>query len=114
MKKQISYQGQVVDMELLKFQNQHAVALGNAGLNARGDKIGSGGTVIKTREELLAEQERAMEVPDISPEHMSHSAAPAMDNTSMFEDDVFDDKQFEMPEAPAPKKAPVKRAPKAE
>lgn len=110
MKKHVSYQGQAIDMEMLKFQNQHAVALGNAGLNARGDKIGTGGTVIKTREELLADQEREMAIPDISPEHMSHSVAPKMD-TAQFEDDVFDDQQFEMPEPP--KKAPVKRAPKA-
>ena len=113
-KKHTSYRGVAIDMEMLKFQNQTATALGNANMNARGDKIGRGGSIIKTREELLAEREREMQLPDIMPEHTSHSTAPASD-------DGFDDSMFEIAEvepvqevqaeeAAAPKKAPVKRA----
>ena len=109
-KKHISYRGTVIDMEMLKFQNEHATALGNASMNARGDKVGRGGTILKTREELLAEREREMQIPDIIPEHTSHSTAPAVD-------DGFDDSMFESFEDPAPKAdeeapkaAPVKRA----
>ncbi|WEM33385.1 hypothetical protein EJP02_324 [Escherichia phage EJP2] len=113
-KKHTSYRGVAIDMEMLKFQNQTATALGNANMNARGDKIGRGGSIIKTREELLAEREREMQLPDIMPEHTSHSTAPAID-------DGFDDSMFEIAEvepvqevqaeeAAAPKKAPVKRA----
>ena len=113
-KKHTSYRGVAIDMEMLKFQNQTATALGNANMNARGDKIGRGGSIIKTREELLAEREREMQLPDIMPEHTSHSTAPAID-------DGFDDSMFEIAEvepvqevqaeeADAPKKAPVKRA----
>lgn len=113
-KKHTSYRGVAIDMEMLKFQNQTATALGNANMNARGDKIGRGGSIIKTREELLAEREREMQLPDIMPEHTSHSTAPAID-------DGFDDSMFEIAEvepvqevqaeeAVAPKKAPVKRA----
>ena len=113
MKKHTSYRGQSIDMEMLKFQNQHAVAIGNASLNARGDKIGRGGTVIKTREELLAERERELQLPDISPEHQSHSVAPAMAPPEFV--DEFNDAQFEIDAPVEPvesKRAPVKRAPK--
>lgn len=107
-KKHISYRGQVVDMEMIKFQHQMQPALGNANLNARGDKIDRGGTVLKTREELIAERERELQVPDILPEHQSHSVAPAVD-------DGFDDSMFEVPDTnnepvQQEKAAPVKRA----
>lgn len=105
-RKHISYRGVSIDMEMLKFQNEKKPALGNASMNARGDKIGRGGTIIKTREELLAEREREMQIPDIVPEHTSHSTAPAVD-------DGFDDSMFENQEVPpveVEKTAPVKRA----
>lgn len=117
MKKHTSYRGMSIDMEMLKFQNQHAVAIGNAKMNARGDIIGSGGTVVKTREELLQERERDLQLPDFLPEHQSHSAAPQ--SAAQFEQE-FDDSMFEIdqqPESPEPEvtpKAPVKRAKKNE
>lgn len=114
MKKHTSYRGQKIDMEMLKFQHQHSVAIGNANMNARGDIIGRGGTVVKKREELLAERERELQKPDISPEHQSHSMAPAMGDPMDFADTGFDDSQFENTptgETIEPeKKAPVKRA----
>ncbi len=109
-KKHVSYRGTAIDMEMLKFQNEHKTALGNASMNARGDKIGRGGTIIKTREELLAEREREMQIPDIVPEHTSHSAAPAVDDG--FDDSMFekqDEEVQEVQEEPV-KAAPVKRA----
>ncbi|AQW88852.1 hypothetical protein pEaSNUABM50_00323 [Erwinia phage pEa_SNUABM_50] len=116
MKKHTSYRGQKIDMEMLKFQHQYSVAVGNANMNARGDIIGRGGTVVKKREELLAERERELQKPDISPEHQSHSMAPQMGDPMAFADDGFDDTQFESSstgepiEEPVEKKAPVKRA----
>jgi hypothetical protein len=115
MKKHTSYRGQKIDMEMLKFQHQHSVAIGNANMNARGDIIGRGGTVVKKREDLLAERERELQKPDISPEHQSHSQAPQMGDSMDFADTGFDDSQFEStPTGDATqeveKKAPVKRA----
>lgn len=89
MSKHTTYRGTIIDMDMLKYQNQHQVALGNAKLNARGDKIGSGGTVIKTREELLQEKEREMQIPDYIPEHQSQS-------TDYSGDDGWDDSNFEV------------------
>lgn len=112
MKKHVSYRGQVVDMELLKHQNQHAVAIGNLSMNARGDILGRGGVIVKTREEQLAEKERELQKPDFNPVQHSNSQAPEMD-------DGFDDNAFEPPkqssasdfveDAPAPKRAPRKQ-----
>lgn len=50
-----SIRGKEINMEALMIQNQNAVALGNARMNARGDLLGKNGKVIKTREELAAE-----------------------------------------------------------
>lgn len=71
-----SYRGQLVDMELLKFQNQTAVAAGNAKMNARGDILGRGGVIVKTHEERMVENEQKMENPTFIPEHQSKSQAP--------------------------------------
>ena len=50
-----SMRGKEVDMEKLNLQNELLPAVGNAKMNARGDVIGAGGKIVKTREELLAE-----------------------------------------------------------
>lgn len=97
-KKHVSYKGRVIDMELLKFQNEHQIALGNATMNARGDIVGKGGTVIKTREELLYEEEQRMEAPDFIPV-----------DDSLLVDDSFEDAPVKKAEPPV---APATRAPK--
>ena len=48
--------GVEIDMGKLINQNELAVAVGNAGVNARGDKLGTGGKIVKRREEILAER----------------------------------------------------------
>ena len=50
-----SMQGKMVDMEKLMRQNELVPAVGNARVNARGDKLGPGGAIIKKREEIVAE-----------------------------------------------------------
>lgn len=107
MKKHVSYRGQVIDMELLKHQNQHAVAIGNLNMNARGDILGKGGVIVKTREEQLAEKERELEKPDFNPVQHSTSQSPEMDD---FSDDAFEPKSNDFTEEPAaPKRAPRKK-----
>jgi hypothetical protein len=48
-------QGKMVDMEKLMRQNELVPAVGNANLNARGDKLGAGGKIVKRREDMVAE-----------------------------------------------------------
>lgn len=54
-----SFRGKEVDMVSLAKKNEKAVALGNAHMNGRGDILGKGGKIIKTREELINESKIA-------------------------------------------------------
>ena len=48
-----SMRGKAVDMEKLNLQNELLPAVGNVKVNARGDELGPGGKIVKTREEIL-------------------------------------------------------------
>jgi hypothetical protein len=52
-------QGKEIDMGKLIQQNEMSVAVGNMKVNARGDLLGNGGKIVKTREELAAEKAQA-------------------------------------------------------
>ena len=52
-------QGKEIDMGKLINQNETTIAVGNMRVNARGDKIGPGGQIVQTREEILAEKAQA-------------------------------------------------------
>ena len=45
--------GKEIDMEKLNLQNELLPAVGNMKVNARGDEIGAGGKIIRTKEEIL-------------------------------------------------------------
>jgi hypothetical protein len=49
-------------MNKLAMQNETTVAVGNIRVNARGDLLGPGGTIIKTREQVVNETTQG--VPD--------------------------------------------------
>lgn len=48
-------QGRSLDMETIRLQNEFVPALGNMRVNARGDQLGPGGKIIKTREQVMDE-----------------------------------------------------------
>lgn len=48
-----SVRGKEVDMEKLSLKHETEIAVGNAKLNARGDEIGAGGKIVRTREQIL-------------------------------------------------------------
>jgi hypothetical protein len=50
-----SMQGREVDMEAMASRNETMPAVGNAKMNARGDELGAGGKIIKSREAAVAE-----------------------------------------------------------
>ena len=57
-----SFRGKEVDMLKLFHKNEKKIALGNARMNARGDIIGRGGIILKSREEQVKEyQEKIKE-----------------------------------------------------
>ena len=46
-------QGKSIDMDLLRQKNELTPAVGNAKVNARGDELGPGGKIVRTREQVL-------------------------------------------------------------
>jgi hypothetical protein len=48
-------QGRSLDMETIRLQNEFVPALGNMRVNARGDQLGPGGKIIKSREQVMDE-----------------------------------------------------------
>jgi hypothetical protein len=48
-----SMRGKEIDMEKLTIRNELLPAVGNLKVNARGDQLGPGGKIVKTKEELL-------------------------------------------------------------
>lgn len=48
-----SMKGKEIDMEKLSLKNELLPAVGNARVNARGDEIGAGGKIIRTKEQIL-------------------------------------------------------------
>ena len=52
-KTHMSMRGKEVDMEKLNLQNELLPAVGNMKVNARGDEIGAGGKIIRTKEQIL-------------------------------------------------------------
>ena len=47
-------QGRSIDMDKLRSQNELTPAVGNMKVNARGDEIGPGGKIIRTREQIVS------------------------------------------------------------
>lgn len=46
-------QGRQLDIEKLRLQNESVPAIGNMRVNARGDQLGPGGKIVKSREQML-------------------------------------------------------------
>jgi hypothetical protein len=50
-----SVRGKEIDMEKLAIRHEKTPAVGNAKVNARGDELGPGGQIKRTREEVMAD-----------------------------------------------------------
>jgi hypothetical protein len=53
-----SVKGREIDMERLITKNETTPAVGNLKVNARGDEIGPGGKIVKTREQVIQDYYR--------------------------------------------------------
>lgn len=53
MSKVTSMRGKPVDMQKLSLQHELTPAVGNMRVNARGDELGPGGQIVKTKEQIL-------------------------------------------------------------
>lgn len=46
-------QGQVIDFDSLRSMNEEVIAVGNMKVNAKGDELGPGGKVVRTRDQVM-------------------------------------------------------------
>ena len=47
--------GEIVDIDMLRLSNESTIAVGNMKVNARGDQLGAGGKVVKTKAQVMQE-----------------------------------------------------------
>ena len=47
--------GEAVDMDMLRLSNEQTIAIGNMRTNARGDELGKGGQVVKSKAQIMQE-----------------------------------------------------------
>ena len=52
-------QGRLIDIDKLRASNETVRAVGNMGVNARGDVIGQGGRIIKSKDDVMKEYYQA-------------------------------------------------------
>lgn len=45
--------GKTIDMDNLRLANEETIAIGNMKVNARGDELGAGGQVVRTRNQVM-------------------------------------------------------------
>ena len=86
--------GVEIDMGKLINQNELAIAVGNAGVNARGDKLGPGGKIIKRREEILSEREIIPSQVNVrqpaDPQPVAADPAPTVTSSKVSKKDISD------------------------
>lgn len=82
-----SAMGKPVDMDLLRLSNEETIAVGNMRTNARGDQLGKGGKVVKTRAEVMKEYHRLnTPIAEDEPVSSSVNTAPPKDLVDDFVD----------------------------
>jgi len=59
MARNLTMRGRPIDYNKMRQNNSLKPAIGNAGVNARGDLLGKGGVILKTQEQIEAEWARA-------------------------------------------------------
>jgi hypothetical protein len=82
-----SAMGKPVDMDMLRLSNEEVIAVGNMRTNARGDQLGKGGKVVKSRSEIMREYHKLnTPVAEDLPISTSVNAAPPEDLIEEVED----------------------------
>ena len=64
--------GAAIDMDVLRLNNETAVAVGNMKVNARGDEIDDMGRIVRTRDQIIAEQ-----YDSLRPDPITNVSSPA-------------------------------------
>lgn len=72
-----SAMGRAVDMESLRLANEEIIAVGNMRVNARGDELGPGGEITRTRNEVMNDYYK-LSTPTVT--HTQHEDVPDMES----------------------------------
>jgi hypothetical protein len=101
--------GKYLDINALKIQQERTIAVGNARQNARGDLLGPGGQVVKTRDEIMTEIYKAQQGQRLTdnPIYTNSDEASAAAIADIFSEPIsngFD--QIEQAQENAPQVAP--------
>jgi hypothetical protein len=97
-----SAQGKMVDVDALRLRNEETIAVGNMKVNARGDELGPGGVVVKTRNELMDDyyKSNAVYTKETSGSNADKTSRPqAEDDFSDLDPTILEQDQ-EMEQAP--------------
>ena len=79
--------GTPIDMDRIRLANEQTIAVGNMKVNARGDQLGAGGKVIKTRQQIMAEKNKLHKSPIAD---NSFGVAESMDDVVYEESTTID------------------------
>ena len=74
--------GQEIDMDSLRLNNEETIAVGNMRVNARGDELGHGGRVVKTRNQVMDEYYK-LNTPTISDTPRSEIPKPPLEEDTV-------------------------------
>ena len=103
-----SAQGKVVDVDALRLRNEETIAVGNMKVNARGDELGPGGVVVKTRNELMDDfyKSNAVYTKETSGKNQGHTSQPVTaDDFSDLDPTILeqDQEMTDVTDTPQPK-----------
>jgi hypothetical protein len=99
-----SAQGKMVDIDKLRLANENSIAVGNAKVNARGDKLGPGGVVIQSRNQAMDQQYKKIHTP-----MASMPVVPDADPISNI--DLEEDRNFDQMDVGTVNETPVNEVP---
>ena len=103
-----SAQGKAIDLDQLRVANEQAIAVGNMKTNARGDELGPGGIVVRTRDQVMKEyyqtnavytKEKVEELQNEQQVARSQQPAIPADDISDLPADILEQDE-QMPEEP--------------
>ena len=72
-----TFQGKKIDMDTLRQRNELTPAVGNARVNARGDQLGPGGRIVKSREDAMRDYYE--DNPQAAPDEVAQVEQPVED-----------------------------------
>lgn len=90
--------GKMVDIETLGLKNETVIAVGNMRVNARGDQLGPGGKILKTRDDVMKEHYDVKG--SVIPEDTGMPRDPNIEGENIAP--VSQQPQEEIPPAPTP------------